>query len=554
MRTLFSSVPARHLQALMLSQAFIEFDTSGTIVTANQNFLDLMGYDLQEIRGKHHSLFVDSAYAAKPAYREFWDALRAGEFQADEFARVSKSGSIVWLQASYSPVLNRLGKPHRVIKVAQDVTARKLRDADMRSQVDAIGRSQAVIEFDLEGRVLGANENFLHALGYELKEVVGQHHGIFVDKAERAGSAYANFWKRLKGGEFQSAEFRRIHKSGRDVWIQASYNPVFDLAGQPYKVVKFATDITEQVNARHVVELLSLVANGTDNSVLISDAAGLIEYVNPGFTKLTGYASAEIIGKHPGKLLQGPHTDKATVARIKAALLARRPFYEQILNYTKAGQPYWISLSINPIFGKEGRLEKFVSVQADITESKMKSQEDATRLTAIRASSATADWSPDGQPVDASPVMLGLLGCDSMADATKPLSDMYRDATNGPDGERLTRGESVHRELKLCAITGETVWLRATLNSIFAVDGSLSKVSLFAIDITSEHNTLERIRDVVATINGLAMQTNLLSLNAAIEAALAGAGGRGFAVVAAEVRDLARRSAESAGEIARMLD
>jgi methyl-accepting chemotaxis protein len=553
MFTWFQSMARRKLEALLRAQASIEFELDGHIVHANEAFLALMGYTLAEVKGQHHRLFVDPAHAASAEYTAFWAALGAGQVQNAEFKRLAKGGRPVWLQASYTPVLDRLGRPRRIIKVAQDTTARRLRDADFEGQIEAIHKSQAVIAFDMAGHVLHANDNFLHTLGYTLAEVHGQHHSLFLEPAEAHSPAYRAFWDGLRAGRFQSAQFKRIAKDGRAVWIQASYNPILDLDGRPCKVVKFATDITAQVTQQQSFELLSLVANGTDNSVVITNAEGLCEYVNAGFTKLTGYAQADILGKRPGSLLQGPHTDKATVARIRARLASNEPFYEEILNYNKAGQPYWISLSINPIFGRDGQVSQYVSVQANITTTKMQAQEDATRLSAIRATTATADWSAQGEPLQASAPLLALLGHDSLASARQTLAALHRAATSEQHHTQLARGEGVEQELKVESAAGHTIWLRASFNPIFGVDGALHKLTMYARDITEQRNTLARIRTVVGTINDLAMQTNLLSLNAAIEAARAGEDGRGFAVVAAEVRSLARRSADSASEIAAML-
>ncbi|GCL65186.1 methyl-accepting chemotaxis protein [Pseudaquabacterium pictum] len=549
----FRSRARRTLAALLEAQATVEFDPAGRVLSANAAFLATMGYTLAEIRGRHHSVFVDPADAASPAYRQFWQQLAQGQPQTAEFLRMTKHGRPVWLQASYCPVRDRFGRVSRVVKTAQDCTERRLRDAGFASQVKAIEVSQAVIRFDLDGTITSANDNFLRALGYRLDEVLGRHHSMFVDRQEATSADYRSFWEALRAGQFKVAEFRRIHKSGAEVWIQASYNPTFDIAGRPNGVVKFATDITAVVQQRKANALLSLVADGTDNSVVICSPQGHIEYVNPGFTKLTGFTAAEAMGKKPGALLQGPHTDPACVDRIRAKLAAQAPFYEQILNYTKAGEPYWISLSINPIFGPDGRLVRIISVQANVTETKMRAVEDATRLAAIRASTVTADWSARGQLLDASPTLLHILGCDTLAQAGKPLEAAHAEATQGVHGARLGQGGSVSAEVKLAAAGGGVVWLHCTFNAVFAVDGSLSKLTMYATDTTRQRETIDRIRAVVSTINGLAMQTNLLSLNAAIEAARAGDSGRGFAVVAAEVRNLARRSADSASEIASML-
>ncbi|WP_315755305.1 MULTISPECIES: PAS domain-containing methyl-accepting chemotaxis protein [unclassified Bradyrhizobium] len=236
--------------AIGRSQAVIEFDLDGTIVTANDNFLNALGYSLPEIQGKHHSMFVPPEERNGAAYREFWAALNRGEYQAAEYKRIGKGGKEVWIQASYNPVFDQSGRPFKVVKFATDVTAQKLRNSDLAGQIAAISKSQAVIEFELDGTIINANDNFLQALGYTLSEIKGRHHSMFVDPSERDSTAYSNFWAALNRGEYQTAEYKRIGKGGREVWIQASYNPILDLNGKPFKVVKYATDVTRQVLVR----------------------------------------------------------------------------------------------------------------------------------------------------------------------------------------------------------------------------------------------------------------------------------------------------------------
>jgi methyl-accepting chemotaxis protein len=238
------------LSALDRSQAIIEFKLDGTILAANSNFLSVMGYSLAEILGQHHSLFVDQASRNSQEYREFWASLNRGEYQAAEYRRIAKDGHEVWIQASYNPILGRDGKPTKVVKFATDITREKLRNAEFESQIHAIGRSQAVIEFRLDGTIITANENFLGAMGYRLDEIQGQHHRMFVEPAYRDSNEYREFWASLSRGEFQAAEYKRVGRGGKEVWIQASYNPIFDTSGRPYKVIKFATDITAQVTER----------------------------------------------------------------------------------------------------------------------------------------------------------------------------------------------------------------------------------------------------------------------------------------------------------------
>jgi methyl-accepting chemotaxis protein len=241
---------AGKIDAILRAQAVIEFKMDGTIITANENFLKTMGYSLAEIQGKHHSMFVEPAVRESSSYREFWDSLNRGEYSAAEYKRIGKGGKEVWILASYNPILDERGKPFKVVKFATDVTQQKLSTADLAGQISAIGKSQAVIEFNMDGSIISANSNFLHTLGYSLDEIQGRHHSMFVDPAERNSAEYREFWAKLNRGEYQAAEYKRVGKGGKEVWIQASYNPILDLNGKPFKVVKYATDTTAQVIAR----------------------------------------------------------------------------------------------------------------------------------------------------------------------------------------------------------------------------------------------------------------------------------------------------------------
>jgi methyl-accepting chemotaxis protein len=263
-----SLADASRIAAIDRVQAVIEFKLDGTIVTANENFCNAVGYSLAEIQGKHHSLFMPADQRDSAGYREFWAALNRGEFQSGEFKRIGKGSREVWILASYNPLLDERGKPFGVVKYATDVTADKIRNADFAGQIAAIDKSQAVIEFNMDGTIRTANANFCNAMGYSLAEIQGRHHSMFVDPSERDGAAYRDFWAALSRGQYQSAEYKRIGKGGRDIWIQASYNPIFDLNGKPYKVVKYATDVTAQAIGRKKAEnargLIEAVAAGSE--------------------------------------------------------------------------------------------------------------------------------------------------------------------------------------------------------------------------------------------------------------------------------------------------
>jgi methyl-accepting chemotaxis protein len=251
------------LSALDLSFAIIEFDTEGRILRANTNFCDLMGYSEQEIIGQYHRIFVDGDYAGSPEYKAFWRKLQGGTFECSEFKRIAKNGQEIWIRGNYNPVKNASGKVLKIIKFANDISETKLTGLDSAAKLSAVSRAQATIEFSPEGEILTANENFLSALGYSLSEIVGKHHRIFMDPTEAASRQYTEMWDRLRAGEYVADEFRRIGKGGRSVFIQASYNPVFDPSGKVIKVAKFATDVTDRVeNVERLANGLTRFADG----------------------------------------------------------------------------------------------------------------------------------------------------------------------------------------------------------------------------------------------------------------------------------------------------
>jgi methyl-accepting chemotaxis protein len=260
------------VDALNRSQAVIEFELDGTIISANENFCNAIGYRLEEIQGKHHSMFVEEEYRRSGEYREFWEKLNRGEFQAAQFKRIGKNAKEIWIQASYNPIFDEKGKPFKVVKYASDITNHKLQMADYQGQIQAIHKVQAVIEFTLDGVILNANENFCKTLGYQLDEIKGKHHSMFATDEYRLSSQYREFWERLKRGEFDAGRYPRYGKGGREIWIQASYNPIFDMNGRPFKVVKYATDITAAVRAEEelrskVDQILAVVSSASSGDL-----------------------------------------------------------------------------------------------------------------------------------------------------------------------------------------------------------------------------------------------------------------------------------------------
>lgn len=251
------SIALATLDALGRSLAIIEFDPTGNILCANDNFCHAMGYEPAELVGRHHSMFVDPTYAESPEYREFWSSLGAGQFKSAEYRRNGKGGRMVWIQATYNPVFDSRGRVLKIVKLAADITTEKVRAAEFESKINAISRAQAVIEFTPAGEILTANDNFLKVVGYRLDEIVGRKHSMFVDPSYASTQEYADFWSKLNSGEFVSSLFRRIGKGGKNIWLQAYYNPIFDLDGKVSKVVKFASDITE---LDHIAQGLTCLA------------------------------------------------------------------------------------------------------------------------------------------------------------------------------------------------------------------------------------------------------------------------------------------------------
>jgi len=298
------------LAALDRSQAIIEFKLDGTILAANGNFLETMGYRLDEIQGKHHSIFVEPAYRDSAEYREFWSMLNRGEHQIAQYKRIGKGGKEVWIEASYNPILDRRGRPYKIVKFATDVSRQKAVFADLQGKVEAINRSQAVIEFDLDGTIITANDIFLDTMGYRLDEIRGKHHSMFVEPAHRDSPDYAQFWERLNRGEYQAAQYRRLGKNGREIWIEATYNPILDQNGRPWKIVKFATDLTgrKAQNAAlaqdfesGVKSLVSVVAHSADDMQATAQAlAAAAEQTNQQSTSVS--AATEQLSASVGEI------------------------------------------------------------------------------------------------------------------------------------------------------------------------------------------------------------------------------------------------------------
>lgn len=442
---LFNSTSQLVWTALNKSLAIIEFGMDGVVLQANENFCRLMGYAPSEIVGSHHSMFVDKSEALSPDYRDFWAKLNKGEFDHRLYKRIAKNGREVWIEASYNPIM-RSGRPIKVVKVASDVTERQIRSADHAGKIKAIQRAQAVIEFTPQGEILDANKNFLDAMGYTtVDEIRGRHHSMFCAANYTETEEYRSFWNRLGQGSYISDEFLRIGKNGKRVYIQATYNPIFDAAGKVCKVVKFATDVSLRVQD---VEALAQALRG---------------------------------------LSVGDLTQRLDVPFIHALEPLRTDF----------------NLLTEKLHDSMSAIAENASAIAAASQQIRNASDDLYRRTEQQAASVEETAA-------------------ALEEITTTVTDSSQRAHDAGTLARLTKENAERSGM----VVGQAI-------------EAMGRIESSAGEIAS----------IIGVIDEIAFQTNLLALNAGVEAARAGDAGKGFAVVAQEVRELAQRSAKAAKEI-----
>jgi methyl-accepting chemotaxis protein len=510
-------------QAVSRAQAVIEFDLNGNVLDANANFLALTGYTLDEVRGQHHRLFVEPDEARSPAYRAFWQKLGRGEVDAGEYKRIGKAGRKVWLRATYNPILDLNGNPLKIVKYAMDVTESKLRNAEFEGKVTAIGRAQAVIEFDLGGHVLAANENFLRLSGYTLGEVVGKHHGLFVEPGYVASDAYRKFWQRLGRGDFDSAEYKRIGKDGREFWIHATYNPIFDLDGQPVKVVKIATDIS--ASKLFTAECQSkMAALDRAQAVIEFDLKGHVIAANENFLALTGYRFDEIRGKHHRLFCDPAEARSDAYARFWNKLGEGEFDGGEYKRLAKNGREVWLQATYNPIFDPEGRPMKVVKFASDVTQAKLRNAEFESKVNAIGRAQAVIEFDLEGNVLDVNDNFLRAAGY-SRREVLGQHHSLFCSHEHVTSLEyrnlwlRLGKGEFVSQRFQRVGKFGRDVWLQASYNPILNLKGEPIKVVKYAYDITEQvqmeqrvirktHEMTDSVRSLAEAIQAISQSTH----------------------------------------------
>ncbi|HEY7774164.1 MAG TPA: PAS domain-containing protein [Marinagarivorans sp.] len=493
------------ISAINRSLAVIEFDTRGNILSANKNFLATMGYSLAEIKGKHHRLFVSPEHAQSDEYHDFWKRLGAGTFESGEFMRIDKNGKEVWIQASYNPILDTNGQPLKVVKYASDITAQKLQSSDYSSQIEAIGKSQAIIEFNLDGTIITANENFLNCVDYSLHEVQGKHHSLFVDSETRDSPDYRRFWDNLRQGQYQSGEFKRIAKGGKDVWIIASYNPILDPKGAPFKIVKYATDVTDdKIKQADFSGQISAISKS--QAVIEFNMDGTIIQANDNFLHTMNYTLDEVKGKHHSLFVDATARQSSDYRAFWQKLNLGEFISGEFKRVGKHNKEVWIQASYNPILDLNGKPFKVVKYASDITQEKARNADVSGQLEAISKAQAVIEFELDGTIRKANQNFLSTMGY-TLSDIKGKHHSIFveKDYKESPEYAQfwqiLRQGQFVNDEFKRIGNNGKIVWIQASYNPIFDVNGKPIKVVKYATDITDRKLAISSISDALFALS-----------------------------------------------------
>ncbi|WP_047518760.1 methyl-accepting chemotaxis protein [Methylophilus sp. Q8] len=478
------------IEAISKVMGVIEFDLKGNITAVNDNFAAATGYSKQEIIGQHHSMFVTAADKSSQEYKQFWDNLGRGEPNEGQYKRLGKGGKEVWLQASYNPIFDAEGKPFKVVKYATDITADKRRNANFSGQIDAISKVMGVIEFDLTGKITDVNDNFAAVTGYSTQEIIGQHHSMFVEAADKNSQSYKLFWEKLGSGKADEGQYKRIGKGGNEIWLQASYNPIFDAEGKPFKVVKYATDITAE-KRRNADFAGQISAISKVMGVIEFDLTGKITDVNDNFAAVTGYSKQEIIGQHHQMFVEAAYRNNPEYRKFWDKLGRGEADEGQYKRVGKGSKEIWLQASYNPIFDAEGKPFKVVKYATDITVEKLRNADFAGQISAISKVMGVIEFDLTGKITAVNDNFAAVTGY-SKQDIIGQHHQMFVEAAykGSPEykqfWDQLGRGEADDGQYKRVGKGGKEIWLQASYNPIFNDEGKPFKVVKYATDISAK--------------------------------------------------------------------
>ncbi|MDP8566988.1 methyl-accepting chemotaxis protein [Methylophilus aquaticus] len=566
-----------------LNQSFgvMECDMQGNILSCNEMFLKPLGYAEKEVVGQPVSKILSAETANSLAYKTLWQELNSGKSITREICRVSKSGEEFWFQSTYVPVNDESGKPGKVVVYSYCVTQEKLKNANYIGQINAINQTQGVIEFDLDGNVLAVNDKFLNVVGYGREEILGKHHSLLVSEKHKNSQEYKDFWAGLNQGQPHEGVYHRYGKGGKDIWLQASYNPIIGLAGKPFKVVKYATDITkavladkEQVKKSVEAMMIKNALESASNNLMVADNDGVITYMNPSTLALMREAADtfkslfpsfnpdQLIGQNFDLFHKNPAHQRNLLGSLKERHIAELPVGNMFFR-----------LTANPLFDNKGERLGSVVEWVNLTEEKRVENEIKTIVEGAVAGNLSDRLDPSkvkGSVVKTMESINQLL--DSFSDillqvreAGETINTAAQEISSG-NNDLSSRTEQQASSLEETASSMEQLASTVRHNADNARQANqmaeaASQVAIRGGDVVGNvvstmsaiNESAHKIEDIITVIDGIAFQTNILALNAAVEAARAGEQGRGFAVVAGEVRNLAQRSASAAKEIKELI-